>query len=245
LGRWAEELRRRREDDALRHRLEPSTGLLSQAAPASPAPASTPAVNSAAAEADSVTNVQHAGVDEGGIVKLHGEHLVDRIEALGSNAMAVGSDGKDFHLTSLRLARFPVAVDRYIHKDAAQGETRSHGFYYKAESDNEGLLGLPIVGNGEPAARQLRKVSAALLYLRNRGLNLSELGTLEARPEAGAQNDGCRASCVDWYGNSRPLFVRGRVFALMGYEIVEGAVTERRIVETRRASRRRRWSILA
>ena len=26
--------------------------------------------------ADSVTNVQHAGVDEGGIVKLHGEHLV-------------------------------------------------------------------------------------------------------------------------------------------------------------------------
>jgi Beta propeller domain len=163
-------------------------------------------------------------------------HAVDRIEALGSNAVAVGSDGKDLHLTSLRLARFPVAVDRYVHKDAAQGETRSHGFYYKAESDNEGLLGLPIVGNGEPAARQLRKVSAALLYLRNRGLNLSELGTLEARPEAAARNDGCRASCVDWYGNSRPLFVRGRVFALMGYEIVEGAVTERRIVETRRAS---------
>jgi uncharacterized secreted protein with C-terminal beta-propeller domain len=25
---------------------------------------------------DSVTNVQHAGVDEGGIGKLHGEHLV-------------------------------------------------------------------------------------------------------------------------------------------------------------------------
>jgi uncharacterized secreted protein with C-terminal beta-propeller domain len=27
-------------------------------------------------EVDSVTNVQHAGVDEGGIVKLHGNHLV-------------------------------------------------------------------------------------------------------------------------------------------------------------------------
>ena len=25
---------------------------------------------------DSVTNVQHAGVDEGGIVKVHGDHLV-------------------------------------------------------------------------------------------------------------------------------------------------------------------------
>lgn len=163
-------------------------------------------------------------------------HAVDRIEALGANAVVAGSDGKDLHLTSLRLARFPVAVDRYTQKDAAQGETRSHGFFYKPDNAYEGLLGLPIVGNGEPASRQLRKTSAALLYLRNSGLSLSELGTLDARPGASERNDGCRASCVDWYGNSRPLFVRGRVFALMGYEIVEGAVTEKQIVETRRVS---------
>ena len=61
-------------------------------------------------------------------------HAVDRIEALGGNAVAVGSDGRDLHFTSLRLARFPVAVDRYTRKDAAQGETRSHGFFYKPES---------------------------------------------------------------------------------------------------------------
>ncbi|MGH6610320.1 MAG: beta-propeller domain-containing protein, partial [Burkholderiaceae bacterium] len=54
-------------------------------------------------------------------------HSVDRIEALGANAVAVGSDGKDLHLTSLRLARYPVAVDRYTQPNAAQGETRSHG----------------------------------------------------------------------------------------------------------------------
>ena len=30
----------------------------------------------AKAEAESVTNTQHAGVDEGGIVKVHGDHLV-------------------------------------------------------------------------------------------------------------------------------------------------------------------------
>src|SRR5256714_2093921 len=30
----------------------------------------------AAQEAESITNTQHAGVDEGGIVKLHGDHLV-------------------------------------------------------------------------------------------------------------------------------------------------------------------------
>ena len=163
-------------------------------------------------------------------------HAVDRIEALGAHAVAVGSDGRDLHLTSLRLARFPVAVDRYTRHDAAQGETRSHGFFYKPASGDDGMLGLPIIGGSQAASRQLRKESAALLFLRNRGLSFSELGLLEARPGVAERHDGCRASCVDWYGNSRPLFVGGRVFALMGYEIVEGAATEKRIVETRRVS---------
>ena len=35
-------------------------------------------------------------------------------------------------------------------------------------------------------------------------------------------NDACVVSCVDWYGNARPIFYRGRVFALLGYELVEG-----------------------
>ena len=173
---------------------------------------------------------------QGDVYELPLPHSVDRLEALGSNGLVVGSDGKDLHLTSLRLARLPVTADRYTRKDAAQGETRSHGFFYKAESEFDGLLGLPIVGGSEPGTRQLQAESAALLFLRNRGLSLSELGTLKARPSAGDRNDGCRASCVDWYGNSRPLFVRGRVFALMGYEIVEGKVDAKRIVETRRVN---------
>ena len=40
--------------------------LKSDSAPARPGSASE----------ESITNVQHAGVDEGGIVKLHGSHLV-------------------------------------------------------------------------------------------------------------------------------------------------------------------------
>jgi len=160
-------------------------------------------------------------------------HGVDRIEALGDNAVAVGASGGDLTFTSLRLGTFPVAADRYTRKGAAQGETRSHGFFYKADNRYEGLLGLPIIGPGRSAMRhQLRHESASLLYLRNQGLTLSELGTLDSRP-AGS-NDGCRASCVDWYGNSRPLFLKNRVFALMGYEIVEGRLDADKIVEARR-----------
>jgi hypothetical protein len=163
-------------------------------------------------------------------------HAVDRIEALGPHAVVVGADGRDLHFTSVRLGRAPVAAQRYTRKDAAQGETRSHGFFYKPDGEYDGLLGLPIAGASEPGGRQLRKESAALLYLRNEGLSLSELGTLDSRPGVAERNDGCRASCVDWYGNSRPLFLRGRVFALMGYEIVEGRIDAKRITETRRMS---------
>jgi hypothetical protein len=161
-------------------------------------------------------------------------HGVDRIEALGRHAVVIGSDGKDLHFTSVRLGRWPAAVERYTRPSAAQGETRSHGFFYKAQDEHDGLVGLPIIGGREAASRQLRRESASLLYLRNRSLALSELGTLDSTPAAA--NDGCRASCVDWYGNSRPLFLRDRVFALMGYEIVEGRLLADRIVEAGRVS---------
>jgi hypothetical protein len=158
-------------------------------------------------------------------------HAVERLEALGSDAVAIGSDGKDLHFSSVRLAPYPIIAGRYTRANANQGESRSHGFFY---NERQGLLGLPVIGGEQRTMRhQLRNNSASVLYLRNEGLALREIGALDASPGAGA-NDGCRASCVDWYGNSRPLFIRGRVFALMGYEIVEGEVRRERIVETRR-----------
>jgi len=195
--------------------------------------------SAAAAAEGRVYAVDYAGDSTYAIPLAHG---VDRIEALGGNAVAVGSNGKDLHFTSLRLAYSPqtrpFAASSYVRANASQGETRSHGFFYKAEREEEGIVGLPIIGGGESAGRQLRRESASLLYLRNQSLTLSEIGTLDSR--AGSRidpsSDGCKASCVDWYGNSRPLFLRGRVFALMGYEIVEGRLQGGRIVEAHRVN---------
>ncbi len=162
-------------------------------------------------------------------------HGVDRIEALGTGAVVIGSGGGDLHFTSVRLSGVPVSTGRYTRRNAAQGETRSHGFFYKPESEYDGLVGLPIIGGSESARGQLAKPSASVLFLRNRSLALNELGALDSRAAANA-NDGCRASCVDWYGNSRPLFLRNRVFALMGYEIVEGRLRGDNLDEVRRVS---------
>ena len=162
-------------------------------------------------------------------------HAVDRIEALGANAVVIGSDGRDLHFSSMRLAKTPAAQSRYVRQDAAQGETRSHGFFYHAQGDDAGLVGLPIIGGDRAAGRQLRHESAAVLFLRNQALMLTDLGALDSRPSTGT-DDACRVSCVDWYGNYRPIFVGNRVFALMGYEIVEGKVNGTHLAETRRIS---------
>ncbi|HEV3052674.1 MAG TPA: beta-propeller domain-containing protein [Longimicrobium sp.] len=163
-------------------------------------------------------------------------HAVDRIEAMGPAAVLVGGDGQALHFTPVRLdGPLPRTEAAYVRPGAAQGETRSHGFFYRAESAQAGVLGLPLRSVEEPGQASLWRGSASLLFLRNEGLRLRELGALPADTTAGP-DDACRASCVDWYGNARPIFLRGRVFALMGYELVEGALDGGRIRERRRVS---------
>lgn len=159
-------------------------------------------------------------------------HAVERIEAMGADAVVVGSNGPDLHFTSVALGRDAALGHRYVRANAAQGETRSHGFFYKPQRADEGLIGLPIL-SGEVSDDGRGDGAASVLYLRNSARKLSELGALNSRPGKGS-DDGCQVSCVDWYGNARPLFLGGRVFALMGYELVEGRVDGERLHEVRR-----------
>lgn len=167
-------------------------------------------------------------------------HGLDRIEALGNDAIAVGTDGKDLYFSSVQLASTARVAGRYVQAQAAQGETRSHGFFYKPDSGDSGLVGLPVRGSGQGGYRQLWDEPAGMLYLRNSRLKLAGVGSLASRRGIG-RDDGCRASCVDWYGNARPIFLRNRVFALLGYELVEGRVLKapgkpERLLEMRRIS---------
>jgi hypothetical protein len=170
-------------------------------------------------------------------------HGVERIEALGRDAVLVGNAGRDLHFTSLRLAGASADVaDTFVQPDAAQGETRTHGFFYRPTGRDEGLIGLPIVGARRTGMAAYRGESAAVMFLRSRALGLQPVGELAARGGS-AQPDQCQASCVDWYGNARPIFLGDRVIALLGYELVEGRLARaapwsgnERIDELRRIS---------
>ena len=176
--------------------------------------------------------VQWAGTN---VQRMNFSHGVDRIERLDNGALIVGADEKDLHFTSVRLEPQPEIASAYTRKTASQGELRSHGFFYKPDGAGAGTLALPISRPGRPGYEHLFDNSAAILFLHNAGLKLSEVGELGAQVEK-AVDDHCRVSCVDWYGNARPLFLRGRVFALLGYELVEGKLDNGRINELRRVN---------
>ena len=72
------------------------------------------------------------------------------------------------------------------------------------------------------------------MFLGVEGLRFRDLGALRSGT-ASAVDDHCVASCADWYGNARPIFWRNRVFALLGYELVEGSLAGGRVRESRRA----------
>ena len=163
-------------------------------------------------------------------VRLPVRHEVERIEALGDNAILIGNQGADLQFSAVDLSDDRARVSPGpVLPGMRQGEARSHGFFYRSNGAGSGLLGLPVLSSdGAPAQ---------VAMVRERNLSFVLLGALQAR-QSTRQDDGCKASCVDWYGNARPLFLGERVLALMGYEIVEGSLSgqarDERISERRR-----------
>lgn len=191
--------------------------------------------------ADGAWALRHAGPGEPQALIL--PHAVERIEAMGRHAVLVGNAGSDLHFTGVRLSeREAQFAGRHVQPGARQGETRTHGFFHQATGRDEGLVGLPVLGPGTRRGHGVyggSQGAAAVLYLRQRDLAFSALGSLEADGSR-TRDDGCKASCVDWYGNARPIFLGERVFALLGYELVEGRLSRgfgsERIEERRRVS---------
>ncbi|HEX8693559.1 MAG TPA: hypothetical protein VF746_14145 [Longimicrobium sp.] len=171
-------------------------------------------------------------------------HGVERIEALGSGMVLIGTDGTDLHLSTLRLGPGAPAL---AHHHTLPGETKNHGFFYRPDGDGAGVLGLPVRSTERPryegpelypamadtpSGPPLYLGPTRIRFLRSHDLRLSELGELAAGAPAG--DDACLADCGHWFGDAQPLFAGGRTFALLGYELVEGREAGGRLREVRR-----------
>ena len=159
------------------------------------------------------------------------QHGVSRIEALGRDALIVG-DGENSSLgfTAIDLRQPEARLGDFFAMPAArEGEARSHAFFFTPDPATpdgaSGVLGLPIARPVDGRYYSFFQSAAGMLFLRRRDREFDPAGTLDAEVRDVVADD-CVASCLDWYGNARPIFLRGRTFALLGYELVEGRLGE-------------------
>ena len=189
-------------------------------------------------------NAVHAvPLDGGEVQRLKLAHSITRFDVMGSDAIAIGPTpggrGREGGLgfTALSLGNRVGIEDVYRLPAAGEGETRSQAFFYRPDPGSpggvSGTLGLPVSRALQGRAASFLGSGSAIFYLRRDNRRFSPAGELVAETSR-AVDDGCIASCVDWYGNARPIFLGTRVFALMGYELVEGRLEGGRISEVRR-----------
>lgn len=181
-----------------------------------------------------------ARLRDGRVTRLTVPHSVDRIELLGRDAMVIGGTPRGLGFSTIELdGGAPDLGDRYVHPDSAEGESRSHAFFFSPDPGSpdgaSGTVGLPVARRADPALARFFGSSAAMVFLRRDDRRLAPAGELEAQTK-GVIDDACQASCTDWYGNARPIFWGGRTFALLGYELVEGKLEDGRIREVGRTS---------
>lgn len=181
--------------------------------------------------------------------QLSVRHNLMRVERSGDNIVLTGyqdSSGLDLSVVDLRAAPRVAATTRLEGRYESEG--RSHAFNSLVEQDGSGLMGLPTVERRWESGRwwwRSRASDVSYLAVDATG-QLISLGALETsrkgnwnedwRVEDDAPANGytCEVSCIDWYGNSRPIFTDGRVFGLTGTELVEGRLAGGRISEVQR-----------
>ncbi|MBI1187671.1 MAG: hypothetical protein GC206_10155 [Alphaproteobacteria bacterium] len=165
-------------------------------------------------------------------------HSIIRLERAGNNMVATGyrtSDGLSVSLFDLR--RTPRLASTALLQGRYESEGRSHAFNSAIGADGGGILGLPTVLREENADRRVywSNISdVSFLTVSARGA-LAPAGSLDAdREDAVHPSYTCEVSCVDWYGNARPIFTDGRIFALSNGELIEGALEAGQMRERRR-----------
>lgn len=179
------------------------------------------------------------------------DHTVIRAERVADDIVLTGyHDARGLSVTLIELDGLPRIGSTAVLAGRYESEGRSHAFNSRIDRDGSGLMGLPTVGwIGDSDRDYWRSRASDLSYLAlDRHRRLRPIGELERRfdyvddydaathqaDEDGVPGYECEVSCIDWYGNSRPIFTRGRIFGLSGAELIEGRIEGGRIREVHR-----------
>jgi len=166
--------------------------------------------------------------------KLAIPHNAIRIERTGNDAIVTGyRDAKGLSISYVSLAGRPRIASTTLLASRFESEGRSHAFNAWVKGDGSGLLGLPTTVREWRSGRGWSDSNASALSFIGFGADkvLDPAGELTPGDGKPASDYNCAVSCIDWYGNSRPIFTGGRILALMGTDLVEGRMDRGRIRE--------------
>ncbi|MEM6909796.1 MAG: beta-propeller domain-containing protein [Pseudomonadota bacterium] len=170
-------------------------------------------------------------------------HGVSRLDRLGADGVAVGQDGErrlGFSAIELNASSGSAKLGSTSLLPAAdEGENRSQAFFWRPDPSDpdsgNGVMALPVDKELENSNFEFLGSATAMAFLARDNGELTQIGELGTYPDEWAlaqaeklealdEEGECQASCVDWYGNARPIFIGERIFALMGDQLVEGRI---------------------
>jgi len=168
--------------------------------------------------------------------KIDMPHNIIRLERIENDMVATGYKNK-LGLSLSYISGNDFDFGTITLPGHFESEGRSHAFNYDDERGGKRTIGLPTVKLDFDSKRWWwRSEQSDVSFLSvNRGeLKVDSLGRLKALEDSVHEDYECDVSCIDWYGNSRPVFTKGRVFALSGTELIEGQISSGRIFERQR-----------
>lgn len=167
-------------------------------------------------------------------------HNIIRTERVGNDMMLNGyRDGKGLNMTLLGLDKDANVRSTLFLPDRYESEGRSHAFNAVVEDSGSGIIGVPTVkSDGEAGRYWWYSQSSDLSFVTKAPAGtLADAGALIAVKADDVKTDDsykCEVSCIDWYGNSRPVFIAGRIFGLMATSLVEAKIDAGKISEVGR-----------
>ena len=109
-------------------------------------------------------------------------------------------------------------MERALQLVADQFSDMGHRISYAGPDHVLGFVGLPA---GIKASRDIYDQPPVVQFVRYGASGFETLGEIDADGARAAVSDGCVSTCLEWYAGTRPFFIDGRIFVLMGYEMAE------------------------
>ncbi len=182
----------------------------------------------------------HVGIVDmtsGNISTLASPFYVTRMEPAGERVVIFGSDDWGWG-DSLSMASVSLGIDGLspiLGEEHAiplyQGEWRSHGYaFHDGETtDHFGLATLEIREKEESEKDYYwdwyEYIPSVSFFTLSPDGAITDAGRMTENEDLKSDN-ACTTSCVDWYGNTRPIFLEDHVIGLMGDQMAIGAWSE-------------------